>query len=190
MVTHHARASSLPTPFSQPCPAMCNSPVALLSEVIFFHFTRYFLLLSPESCSTQQAACQTALVSQPEHRTPSQGKPEQKKTSRHLVQGEEGTLPHSRVCRLAKGPLAKGKTSCFAQQCLWHHQHPPTCFQTKASDAALLRRHTQGSISEGAVGSSSSSLWHAPAVSGELQPGQLRRPVQVWQAEFFPILSP
>lgn len=189
MVTHHARASSLPTPFSQPCPAMCNSPVALLSEVIFFHFTRYFLLLSPESCSTQQAACQTALVSQPEHRTPSQGKPEQKKTSRHLVQGEEGTLPHSRVCRLAKGPLAKGKTSCFAQ-CLWHHQHPPTCFQTKASDAALLRRHTQGSISEGAVGSSSSSLWHAPAVSGELQPGQLRRPVQVWQAEFFPILSP
>lgn len=169
MVTHHARASSLPTPFSQPCPAMCNSPVALLSEVIFFHFTRYFLLLSPESCSTQQAACQTALVSQPEHRTPSQGKPEQKKTSRHLVQGEEGTLPHSRVCRLAKGPLAKGKTSCFAQQCLWHHQHPPTCFQTKASDAALLRRHTRQHfrrcswLLQQLPMAHTSSIWRAPA---------------------------
>jgi len=37
-----------PTPFSQPHPC----PVALLPEV-FFHFTKDFLSLSPESCSTQ-----------------------------------------------------------------------------------------------------------------------------------------
>lgn len=53
------RASSLPTPFSQPhpCPAVSNSLVALLS---FFHFREDFLLLSPEIRSTQEGACRRA----------------------------------------------------------------------------------------------------------------------------------
>lgn len=79
----------LPTPFSQPCPAMCNSPEALLSRGIF-HFTGDFLLLSPERCSTQQAVGR-----KDESPSLNTGQTQSRTDQlRHLVHREEGTLPH------------------------------------------------------------------------------------------------